>query len=243
MSAGDSEDSYNLVKYARKGNIKKFKKLISENVGLEREGLCRKHFSKDHYTCFSLFVDSSNFDKDKKTLLISSCNGGHYKCVKLLIEKGVDVNSIGIDDVIDNKKYDIINLLVKNGYDLNRKSYSIMTPIENAIISDNYECVKLLFSLGANIDILCVPVPIDRLIFHPEEYNEDIRGIDIVHFCVINVINIRIIKFLVSKGAKIEEETIKEMKRNCYTEYHIKTIRELKELNDNCELIKEPDCL
>ena len=76
---------------------------------------------------------------------------GHYKCVQLLLDKGVYYN----DFTFETEDEDVCRLLISKGFDMNKTDQSnSLKPIQRAIRRNDLNIVKRFISLGAKIDTL-----------------------------------------------------------------------------------------
>ena len=89
------------------------------------------------------------------TPLSMALAGGHLAASKLLIEKGANVNAI-VDGggnllffIAPSGKEDLVELLLKNGADVNAKDEDGTTPLHFA---DTKEIAELLIAAGANVN-------------------------------------------------------------------------------------------
>ena len=76
---------------------------------------------------------------------------GFIEAVKLLIEKGADVNSALIFTV-RNCPFEVIKLLIDKGADVNAKDNYGRTALMAAASKGSYEAVKLLIEKGADVN-------------------------------------------------------------------------------------------
>ena len=109
-----------------------------KNIAIRKEREKEKNLSKalvlaakagNNQEILTLLSQGANVNgrAEDKTPLATAINNGHIDTVKLLIEKGADINS--------NVRY----------------GYSWYTPVELAIVTDKYEIAKLLIRQGANL--------------------------------------------------------------------------------------------
>lgn len=94
------------------------------------------------------------------SLAVKMCN---FDLVKILAERGANVNNLsrfGIKPILlcgSGDKANIIKVLVKHGADINTRTLDNKVTLLHKTIwrEDNIEKIKLLISLGADIDALC----------------------------------------------------------------------------------------
>jgi len=112
---------------------------------------------------------ASNILTDDETNLFEAISNGDINSIKLLVEKGVDVNCV--DDCFgatplmmactDGNNVEIVKYLVQNGADVNKRCYGD-TPLETAFQAGEWGIVVELTNIGANLE------DID---YYKEEYN------------------------------------------------------------------------
>jgi len=87
-------------------------------------------------------------------LLVASGHG-NARMVNLLLEKGIDVNitddydynnnnNTALSTAVINAKYDIVELLIEKGADINKENNKGYTPLIHAIRFEDYDIVQLL---------------------------------------------------------------------------------------------------
>ena len=79
---------------------------------------------------------------------------GNARTVNVLLEKGIDVNitddynfnnnNTALSIAVINAKYDVVELLIEKGADINKENNKGDTPLIHAIISEDYKMVQLL---------------------------------------------------------------------------------------------------
>jgi len=78
---------------------------------------------------------------------------GNARTVNVLLEKGIDVNitddynfnnNTALSIAVINAKYDVVELLIENGADINKENNKGDTPLIHAIRSEDYKMVQLL---------------------------------------------------------------------------------------------------
>ena len=87
-------------------------------------------------------------------LLVASGHG-NARMVNLLLEKGIDVNitddydynnnnNTALSTAVINAKYDVVELLIEKGADINKENNKGYTPLIHAIRFEDYDMVQLL---------------------------------------------------------------------------------------------------
>jgi ankyrin repeat protein len=103
--------------------------------------------------------DINGRDKSGATALMWAANGGHAEVVKLLLEKGADVNVKRIGDGItalavaaQNGHTELVNLLLEKGAEVNAKSSTGVTALILASQNGHTDVVKSLLAAKADIN-------------------------------------------------------------------------------------------
>lgn len=116
-------------------------------------------FEPDKKDSWQLFDLRNRTKKNKaSSALMEAVVDGQYEIVKLLIEKGADVNAKDRDGwtallwAIHYEYPEIIKLLVENGADINVKTPDGRTPLTLAIRADMHDTSKYLINKGADVD-------------------------------------------------------------------------------------------
>lgn len=106
---------------------------------------------------YKLPVDSMGHALVKEFLLWSICREYDYNVVRAAIEQGYPVTTdadmaFPLEAAISVGNYEIINLLLKHGADVNQRNTVLgSTPLSVAIVTGNYDVFQLLIKLGAKV--------------------------------------------------------------------------------------------
>ncbi|RDW75101.1 hypothetical protein BP6252_06243 [Coleophoma cylindrospora] len=97
-------------------------------------------------------------DKSRRTPLHWASHNGHINIVKLLLEKGADVNAADKDScsplywASQDGQIDVVKLLLEKGASINTAEHTGWTPLHRASEDGHVDVVKLLLEMGANIN-------------------------------------------------------------------------------------------
>lgn len=137
-------------------------------------------------------VNSRNEEENNMTLLINFINKGELDCIKLLIEKGADVNTGDKNGttplyyaVLKKSKEEskvIIELLLDKRADINKKNNIGHNPLLDTLSKQNYEMAEFLITKGADVNVV-------------SGYGDST--------IMLTGENINLIKLLIDKGANI----------------------------------------
>jgi ankyrin repeat protein len=167
-------------------------------------------------------IFTSQFDEPLKLAIIK----GYHEIVKLLIEKGANINvKYDLDNrplhiAIMNDKLDIFKLLIEKRADINAKNINNVTPLHIASSKGKFEIVKLLIENRADINAKNInyDTPLHNAIMNDKfeivklliENRADINAKNInydtpLHNAIMND-KLDIVKLLIEKGADINIE-------------------------------------
>ena len=97
----------------------------------------------------------------KKMDIISASKEGYFNIVEQLIREGVNINIKNEEDgytplhyALFYKYYDVAELLIENGSDVNSLSKNLLTPLHFATSFNSLDMVKILCKKGANLNII-----------------------------------------------------------------------------------------
>ncbi|MFA5293580.1 MAG: ankyrin repeat domain-containing protein [Phycisphaerae bacterium] len=191
------EVTRNPLDYARKNGYIEIAKLIEEKGGASRNEIMKIFDAIKYGTIEQLqqilnehpnFVNS--MEDSRTTPIIAAVRKGKVEKVKLLIEKGAQLNLADKDGMApihhaaEKGEKEIIEILVKNGADINLESdEDECTALGFAISKRHKEAVEVLLNNGANIN-----------------YQNNYPAYTPLHFAVKSDNN-DIVQFLISKGA------------------------------------------
>jgi ankyrin repeat protein len=109
-----------------------------------------------------------------------ACQSGHYECIEILLNSGVDVNLMG-DETVDfslakfcakNGHVKCLMLLWEKGADLNKVNKLGITPAHVACQTGQPKCLQFLIAKGADINVEDVwnatPLDYARRFLQPE---------------------------------------------------------------------------
>ena len=91
------------------------------------------------------------------TALYCAAYGGHMETVKVLVDRGADVNALShgqtpLTIAIFKGHTDIAKLLIDRGTDVNARSGDGLAPLTTAIDKDHADIAKLLIEKGADVE-------------------------------------------------------------------------------------------
>ncbi len=132
MTNSNRKETPLIHKLAQENNLEELRNLLLQNPSL-------------------VHTDDSSGTKP----LHSAVKGNSIQCVKLLIEKGADVNARNRDGataIFSVSRVDIAKILVENGADLNTVARYNSTPLKYAIARQHIDVVRYLIAQGANVN-------------------------------------------------------------------------------------------
>lgn len=103
---------------------------IGMNVVINTTFLSTAILNNREDMCLFLIKNKIDLDNVEEQYLLEACNSNMIRVVKILIERGSNVNQI----------------FNKNGHDI--------VPLLSAIIREYYDLIKVLLEFGADVDIL-----------------------------------------------------------------------------------------
>ena len=99
-------------------------------------------------------------DSDGLTLFVAT-QGGHDRCLKLLLEAGANVNlQYAFNYTLlmlasSLKTNTCVNLLIQAGADVNARDVCLQSPLFHALHYGALECLETLIQAGANVNVQC----------------------------------------------------------------------------------------
>ncbi|XP_040913440.1 ankyrin repeat and SOCS box protein 11 [Toxotes jaculatrix] len=95
---------------------------------------------------------------DRVSPLHEACLGGHYACAKLLLDNGANVEAVSTDGATplfnscSSGSAACVRLILQHGASVSA-TYQLPSPVHEAAKKDHRECLELLLSYGAHIDM------------------------------------------------------------------------------------------
>ena len=193
INAMDDCDKTPLFNAYDSGHDEVVKLLIENgaNCAIERA----KDSIKDMVSFYGAFFDMTSHNGHFSNPLHVASARGHQNTVKLLLDRGVNVNQIDdnktpLHSACYNGHYEVVNLLIDNGADIGIVDRDGSTPLHNACQSaKSPKVVKLLLESGADVNALDKngKPPLDILF----QFHSDYKGEE------------EIVKLLLDNGADI----------------------------------------
>lgn len=136
---------------------------IGKKLANKASESCRKTTKKEYEIvkqCLENGLDPNEIFEDRYTLLLPSTCCGDEKLVRLLIEKGADVNfrsKLGMTAIYlatQHDAYDLTKLLIENGANIDVPSTKdVKSPLIESTIQGNKLIVGTLIEAGADVNI------------------------------------------------------------------------------------------
>jgi len=111
----------------------------------------------------SLIVNKADIaikDEENRTALHLACKAGSTRIVKLLLDRGANIDELGgklnqtpLHIAVENGHLDIAELLLNAGANIDAKNKLGFTPLYNAVRTKELGMIKLLLDRGADIEI------------------------------------------------------------------------------------------
>jgi ankyrin repeat protein len=101
---------------------------------------------------------AASLDGDREFNLIQAADRGQLNIIKLLVERGVDVDATSVDGVTplmyasQNGYTEIMEYLISKGADVNATPDNDVTPLIGAVRTGHYEASEMLLEAGAKVD-------------------------------------------------------------------------------------------
>lgn len=119
--------------------------------------LCKKRFKK---------IDLEKYKKERpyKTPVRHAAKHGHVKCIKYLIEHGLDVNETNgavnfpLHLAAKNGDLECIKCLLNHGADLNAIDYLYNTSLHITAKEGHLDCLRYLIEQGADVNSQCIKI-------------------------------------------------------------------------------------
>ncbi|TMS35500.1 hypothetical protein L596_002891 [Steinernema carpocapsae] len=96
----------------------------------------------------------------EKDVLFAACMSGDEDEVEQLQQKGIDINTCGMDGVtvlhqaVIDDKYDTVKFLVEHGADINVQDNEGWTPLHAAVCCANLDIIQYLCTMGADLTVV-----------------------------------------------------------------------------------------
>ncbi|GAA6230203.1 ankyrin repeat and SOCS box protein 11-like [Lates japonicus] len=95
---------------------------------------------------------------DRVSPLHEACLGGHYACAKFLLDNGANAEAVSTDGATplfnscSSGSAACVRLILQHGASIS-SPYQLASPVHEAAKRDHRECLELLLSYGAHIDV------------------------------------------------------------------------------------------
>ena len=227
-----------LIQACKNGDINMVKKLIDKGANINYRDKLESRtcliwaIYKKNETLINFFIKNSIELKFNKNIYLNNAielasRLGHLKIVKYLVEHGANVNTMNregqtpLNSAARWGNIDIVKYLISKGADVNlKKSF---TALMNAAENAQYAIVKYLVEHGANVNLqdeigeTALIKASSRNFFEIVKYlvehgaNVNIKS-DTNRTALNQTNDIRIIRYLVSKGAKHVQRTVNDIR-------------------------------
>ncbi|MBO4707914.1 MAG: ankyrin repeat domain-containing protein [Elusimicrobiaceae bacterium] len=187
------------------GDIKQVEKLLDAGVDVNymqpNDGTgwyCGEDYCEDSDEQVEQYFQ---YDRDNGTPLMRAAYNGHLKVVKLLIDKGADINiqneagSTALMKAAYKGYFEIVKLLIDKGAKINLKERHGATALIKGVAQGYTEIVKLLLDKGADVNVADAYNCEDNICFHEPEGTA-------LESAVFHD-RIEIVKLLLNKGADV----------------------------------------
>lgn len=168
-----------LLQASEIGNLEKVKKLIKAgaNVNYLRENDGTGWYCGEDYCdgADNLTEQYFEYDRNNGTPLMRAAYNGHLETVKLLINKGADVNiqnaagTTALMKAAYKGHLEIVKFLIDNNANINLKEQHGATALIKGVAQGHTEIVKLLLSKGADVNVADAYNCEDNVCFHEPE--------------------------------------------------------------------------
>eukprot|EP00056_Hartaetosiga_gracilis_P012285 m.195543 g.195543 ORF g.195543 m.195543 type:complete len:1119 (-) comp13668_c0_seq6:1070-4426(-) len=177
------------------------------------------YFGFSEYVAFLIEKGCSGDDYDDRNVsaLFHATEGGHTKCVQVLVQNGANVNFRDSEGrtllhwAAISGHHEILDVLLSESkIDVDSTDRELRTPLHNSIFVENEECAKVLLAHNANVN------------------EQDNMGIAALHWAVSKE-NMNICKLLISHGANA---SITEFHEDRFTPVDYAIMQENKEIEE-----------
>ena len=166
---GGQDISYSLISAVREGRLGRVGELIrtyglsyskawAEGYHLLYDALDNKHTEVAKLLLTNGSKVNSEVGLHVNTPLHFAVRNGDIEIVKMLLDRGADVDAINLYNVtplhiaVESKKVEIVELLLNHGACVNARNCNSSTPLLLAAKEDSEEIVKLLLKHGADVN-------------------------------------------------------------------------------------------
>jgi len=156
------------------------------------------------------------------------------KIIQYLISKGANVNQSCREDIkllpiceAAQRNLFLVQLLVENGAEINILDYREHSPLYNAFSSGNWEMLKYLVEKGAEINV--------KYNYYENEYSKVAQNRTLL-FHLIKKHHVEMVKLLLNKNVKVDNESISEAIRQDNAELLDLLLTQLKQQSPDFDL-------